>query len=126
MSEFLSPTARAVLIGLFALLLLGGVAAGLLRDFFSKRVTEHDGVVIAVTAAGNDYKSPTPRLTRVDIRLDDGREVFVSSGSTLLRGLDQGQRVRVAERVTPWGQTWYALVDPQPPAAETAPTPIKR
>ncbi len=125
MSEFLSPTARAVLIGAFALLLLGGLAAGLLRDFASKPRAELAGTITSVTAAGNDHKSPTPRLTRVDVRLDDGRAVSVSSGSVLLRGLTEGMRVRVAERVTPWGQTWYALVD-SPPAAETQPTPIKR
>ncbi len=126
MTGFLSPTVKTLLLIAFAGLLLAGFGAGLLRDFASKDRAVLGGTVTSVTADGTDYKSPTPRLTRLDIRLDDGREVFVSSGNTLLRGLDAGARVRVAERVTPWGQTWYALVDPKPPAAETDPTPVRR
>ena len=126
MMDFLSPATRALIVFLFALLLVAGIAAGLLRDTASKDRAFLAGVVTSVTAAGTDYKSPTPRLTRVDIRLDDGRGVFVSSGTTLLRGLDTGARVKVAERQTPWGQTWYALVDPKPPAEETSPTPVAK
>lgn len=83
---------KAFLLIAFVLVLVAGIAAGLLRDFASRDKAILGGIVTSVTAAGNDYKSPTPRLTRVDIRLDDGREVFVSSGNTLLRGLDKGAR----------------------------------
>lgn len=110
----MSTTAKAILIGVFVLLLLAGVAAGLVRDLASRERAVRDGTVTSVVLAGNDYKTPAPRLTRIDVRLDDGRAVSVSSGNTTLRNLDTGGRVRVAERVTPWGQTWYALVEPTP------------
>lgn len=122
----MSTTTKAVLLLLFVLLLAGGMIAGLVRDFASKDKAILGGVVTSVTLAGNDYKSPTPRLTRADIRLDDGRDIFVTSGSTLLRGLDKGTRVKVAERRTPWGQTWYAVVEPKPPAEDTAATPVTK
>ena len=103
----MSPTGKAVVLGLFVLLLLIGLAAGLTRDFYSRERGAYDATVTRVTPAGNDYKSPTPRLNKIEARLDDGREVAITSG--LPNGLGAGARIRVIERITPWGQLWYTV-----------------
>jgi hypothetical protein len=103
----MSPTGKAVVLGLFVLLLLIGLAAGLTRDFYSRERGAYDATVTRVTPAGNDYKSPTPRLNKIEARLNDGREVAITSG--LPNGLGAGARIRVIERITPWGQLWYTV-----------------
>jgi len=103
----MSPAAKAVVLGLFVALLLAGFAAGLTRDFYSRLRGTYDATVTGVTPAGKDYKSPTPRLNKIEARLDDGREVAITSG--LPNGLWAGARIRVIERITPWGQLWYTV-----------------
>lgn len=101
---------RYVLVGLFFALLLGGAAAGLIRDFYSRERAVLDATVTSVVPAGNDYKSPTPRLNRIDVRFADGREVSITSG--LPNGLTPGAHIRVIERITPWKQVWYTVAKP--------------
>jgi hypothetical protein len=48
-------------------------------------------------------------LNRIEARLDDGRNVTITSG--LPNGLAAGARIRIAERITPWGQVWYTTAN---------------
>ena len=104
----MTPLGKLALIG-FGILLVVGLMAGLTRDFASRDVDRIYVIVTAITPAGNDYKSPTPRLTKLEGRTVDGREIVITSG--LIRGIAPGDRIAVAVRVTPWGQTWYSLPD---------------
>lgn len=97
---------KLALIG-FALLLIVGLIAGLARDFYSRERDRFEAVVTAITPAGNDFKSPTPRLTKLEANTVDGRPIVITSGR--LQGIAPGDRISVSARVTPWGQVWYAL-----------------
>lgn len=104
----MTPLGKLALIG-FGALLVVGLMAGLARDFYSREQGRFEATVSAITPAGNDYKSPTPRLTKLDARTVDGRDIVITSG--LLQGLAPGDKITVAARVTPWGQVWYSLAE---------------
>lgn len=102
----MTPLGKLALIG-FGVLLVVGLMAGLTRDFYSRDADRIYVIVTAITPAGNDFKSPTPRLTKIEGKTVDGRTIEITSG--LRPGFAPGDRIAVAVRVTPWGQTWYAL-----------------
>ncbi len=102
----MTPLGKLALVG-FGLLLVIGLMAGLTRDFYSRDVDRIYVIVTAVTPAGTDYKSPAPRLTKIEGSTVDGRTIAITSG--LRPGFAPGDRIAVAVRVTPWGQTWYSL-----------------
>lgn len=104
----MSPIGKLALV-VFALLLVVGLMAGLARDFYSREQSRFEATVTTITPAGNDYKSPTPRLTKLDAKTVDGREIVITSGR--LQGIAPGDRITVSARVTPWGQVWYARAE---------------
>ena len=104
----MTPLGKLALIG-FAALLIVGLIAGLARDFYSREGDRFEATVTAITPAGNDYKSPTPKLTKLEAKTGDGRAIVITSGR--LQGIAPGDRITVSARVTPWGQTWYALAE---------------
>jgi hypothetical protein len=98
---------KAIAIGTLVVVVVLGLAAGLGRDLLSRERARLDGTVVAATPGGTDFKAPTARADRIDVALGDGRRVALSGGS--VAGPVPGTAVRVSERVTPWGQVWYAL-----------------
>lgn len=91
----------------FICVLLAGLAAGLARDLYSAERAVLKGVIVAVDAGGQAYKSPILRAPSLKVRLEDGR--MVEASATQVTGIQIGQTVEVLEMAMPWGQLWYKL-----------------
>ncbi len=98
---------KALAIGLFFALLAVGVAFGVARDLYSRERGQLKGVVVAVDAGGQDFKSPAIRAPKLKVRLDDGQTVDVVTSQTV--GIQSGETLTITELVMPWGQVWYKL-----------------
>lgn len=93
----------------FLLVLVVVIAASFARTLLSVERARHDGKVVAFAAAPGNEVREVPLPGDATVLLDDGRTVHLLANNA--EPLRDGQRVRVSERVAPWGETWYRLID---------------
>ncbi|PPC98774.1 MAG: hypothetical protein CTY31_12165 [Hyphomicrobium sp.] len=101
----MEATKLAVL--LFLILLIAGVAYGLMHDFGSRPRGIVRAIIVQADSAKYPYKAPSPTPLKLTAQLVDGTHVLVRTSHSKLPSL--GSDVELTEMVSPWGQIWYQL-----------------
>jgi hypothetical protein len=92
---------------LFLMLLIAGVAYGLMHDFGSRPRGIVRAIIVQADGAIFPHKAPSPTPLKLTAQLDDGKRVAVRTSQSKLPSL--GSDVELTEMVSPWGQVWYQL-----------------
>lgn len=86
------------------------VALSVYRSLFSiERAVLGATVIAFAPAPGRDSRN-VHLPGEIKVKLSDGRVVTLQSTGEL--EFKPGTQIRVSERVAPWGEVWYRLVDP--------------
>jgi hypothetical protein len=98
---------KSLVIAVFLTLLAAGLALGIGRDFYSRESAELSGEVLEVIRGDEDYKSHGVRTPRLQVRLADGRTIYVAI--TEPERFKAGDSVPLSQMAAPWGAVWYKL-----------------
>ncbi|MEQ1671065.1 MAG: hypothetical protein ABL893_09425 [Hyphomicrobium sp.] len=97
------------LIVLFFCVMAVLIAASYARTLLSHERAAFDAKVIAFEAAANAETANTIVPGEITALLSDGRLVRILLNDT--NEIRPGTKIRVSERVAPWGETWYRVAE---------------